>query len=119
MYELLTLMDASTSECGDSRGRSRARVSPGCCSRPIFLKCFPLEVDGMKDILQRTHVPSSGLPGRLLSPREISRRLSLNRRDFLRSATGAALGSVLTSSSPFVHGEKAKRSRKVIVITFG
>jgi hypothetical protein len=56
---------------------------------------------------------------RFLSPGEISRRLSLSRRDFLRSATGVALGSALTSASPFVHGERAKRNRKVIVITFG
>ena len=73
----------------------------------------------MNDTLQRTRVTSSSVPERSLSPREISRRVSLSRRDFLRSATGAALGSVLTSGSPFVHGEKAKRTRKVIVITFG
>ena len=54
-----------------------------------------------------------------LSPREVSRRLSLSRRDFLRGATGAALGSALSSASPFVHGETAQRKRKVIVITFG
>ena len=56
---------------------------------------------------------------RSLSPAEVSRRVSLSRRDFLRSATGVALGSALTSASPFVHGEKATRNRKVIVITFG
>jgi hypothetical protein len=54
-----------------------------------------------------------------LSPRDISRRLSLSRREFLRGATGAALGSALSGASPFVHGEKAQRKRKVIVITFG
>src|SRR3974390_3339540 len=54
-----------------------------------------------------------------LSPGEVSRRLSLSRRDFLRSATGVALGSALTSASPFVYGEAAQKKRKVIVITFG
>ncbi len=73
----------------------------------------------MKDFLQRTHLGSGGLADRSLNPREVSRRVSLSRRDFLRSATGAALGSALTSASPFVHGEQAKRNRKIIVITFG
>ena len=73
----------------------------------------------MKGTLQRSDISLGSLSDRLLSPREISRRVSLSRRDFLRSATGAAIGSVLTSASPFVHGEKAKRNRKVIVITFG
>jgi len=73
----------------------------------------------MKDVLQRTNVPSGSLSDRFLSPGEVSRRVSRSRRDFLRSATGAAIGSVLTSASPFVRGEKAKRTRKAIVITFG
>lgn len=54
-----------------------------------------------------------------LSPREISRRVSLSRREFLRGATGAALGSALVGASPFVYGEGPRRKRKVIVITFG
>jgi hypothetical protein len=54
-----------------------------------------------------------------LSPGEISRRLSFSRREFLRGATGAVLGSALTSASPYVYGEKARQKRKVIVITFG
>ncbi len=54
-----------------------------------------------------------------LSPHEISRRLSLSRREFLRGATGAVLGSALTSASPYVYGEKAQQKRKIIVITFG
>ncbi len=73
----------------------------------------------MKGTLQRSDISLGSLSDRFLSPREISRRVSRSRRDFLRSATGAAIGSVLTSASPFVHGEKAKRNRKVIVITFG
>lgn len=66
---------------------------------------------------------TKGLTGRFaegpLSPREISRRLSLSRREFLRGATGAVLGSALSGASPYVHGESAQRKRKVIVITFG
>ncbi len=73
----------------------------------------------MKGTLQRSDISLGSLSDRFLSPREISRRVSRSRRDFLRSATGAAIGSVLTSASPFVRGEKAKRTRKVIVITFG
>jgi len=56
---------------------------------------------------------------RSVSPGEISRYLSLSRREFLRTATGAVLGSALTSASPFVYGEAAQKKRKVIVITFG
>src|SRR5579862_671373 len=67
----------------------------------------------------KSYIPGVNISGTSLSPREISRRVSLSRRDFLRSATGLAVGSALTSASPFVHGEKAKRNRKVIVITFG
>jgi len=66
-----------------------------------------------------SQTPTGSLGEAVLSPREISRRLSLSRRDFLRGATGAVLGSALTSASPFVHGESAQRKRKVIVITFG
>lgn len=64
-------------------------------------------------------IPSIGNSAeRSLSPQEISRRLSLSRREFLRGATGAALGSTLMAASPFVYGE-GRRKRKVIVITFG
>src|SRR5690348_16620445 len=73
----------------------------------------------MGKFLQSANVPSGNLADPALCPREISRRLSLNRRDFLRGATGAALGSALIGASPFVHGENAQRKRKVIVITFG
>jgi hypothetical protein len=44
---------------------------------------------------------------------------SQNRRDFLRSAAGLAIGSALVSGSPFLHGESVRKKRKVIVITFG
>ena len=48
-----------------------------------------------------------------------ARSLSQNRRDFIRSAAGLAIGSALMSASPFLHGEAVRRKRKVIVITFG
>src|SRR5215472_10819736 len=53
------------------------------------------------------------------TPWETSRALSRSRRDFLRSAASLALGSALTTASPFVRGETARKKRKVIVITFG
>lgn len=53
------------------------------------------------------------------SPREVSGYLGRSRRDFLRGAAGLAAGSALMSASPFVHGQKAAKKRKVIVITFG
>ncbi len=73
----------------------------------------------MNEFFQNTKAPAKRFADLALSPREISRRLSLSRRDFLRGATGAALGSALSGASPFVHGETAQRKRKVIVITFG
>ena len=45
--------------------------------------------------------------------------MACSRRDFLRCATGAALGTALMSASPFVRGERAAKKRKVIVVTFG
>ena len=54
-----------------------------------------------------------------LSPQEFARRLSGTRRDFLRAATGIALGSALSSASPLVWGAAAAKRRKIIVITFG
>jgi hypothetical protein len=56
---------------------------------------------------------------RNLSPHEIARRLGHTRRDFLRDATGMALGASLMGASPFVHAATPARKRKVIVITFG
>jgi hypothetical protein len=53
------------------------------------------------------------------TPQEFARRLSCTRRDFLRGATGIALGSALSSASPFVRGATATKRRKVIVVTFG
>jgi hypothetical protein len=51
--------------------------------------------------------------------RQIAASLSLNRRDFLRSAAGLALGTTLIGGSPFIHGETPQKKRKIIVITFG
>lgn len=54
-----------------------------------------------------------------LSPQEIARHLGRTRRDFLRDATGMALGASLMGASPFVHAATPAKKRKVIVITFG
>jgi hypothetical protein len=54
-----------------------------------------------------------------LHPQEIARRLGRSRRDFLRDATGIAVGSTLMSASPFVRAATVARKRKVIVVTFG
>src|SRR5215470_19229996 len=50
---------------------------------------------------------------------EFARHVSCSRREFLRNATGVALGSALMSASPFVRGATAAKRRKIIVITFG
>lgn len=47
------------------------------------------------------------------------RQFSHSRREFLRSATGIALGSALLGASPLVRGAHAAKKRKVIVVTFG
>jgi hypothetical protein len=54
-----------------------------------------------------------------LAPQEVARHLGRTRRDFLRDATGMALGGTLLSASPFVRAATAKKKRKTIVITFG
>lgn len=73
----------------------------------------------MDEFFQNTKVLSGRFAEEPLTPRELSRRLSLSRREFLRGATGAVLGSALSGASPYVRGESAQRKRKVIVITFG
>ena len=55
----------------------------------------------------------------MLSGAEVARHLGRTRRDFLRDASGLALGSALVSGSPFLHGQTARKKRKVIVVTFG
>lgn len=52
------------------------------------------------------------------SPREVARRVSLHRRDFLRSVTGAAAGATLFSLAPF-RALGLPRAQKAVVITFG
>jgi hypothetical protein len=55
-----------------------------------------------------------------MSARELARRLSYTRRDFLRSATGMALGSALLPSRMYGRsGVTPIKKRKVVVITFG
>jgi hypothetical protein len=51
--------------------------------------------------------------------REIARRVSCNRRDFLRGAAGLALGSAISQASPLLRAESSRRKRKVVVVTFG
>ncbi len=57
--------------------------------------------------------------GEDLSGSELARHMGRTRRDFLRSAAGLAAGSALVGRSAFVHGERAARKRKTIVVTFG
>ena len=53
-----------------------------------------------------------------LAPHEIARRLSRTRRDFLRDATGVALGTSLMGRR-FLQAQGLAKKRKVIVVTFG
>ena len=53
------------------------------------------------------------------SPSDVAAVLSRSRRDFLRDASGLALGSALSLGSPFLHGQAIVKKRKVIVVTFG
>jgi hypothetical protein len=50
---------------------------------------------------------------------DLANQIGWNRRDFLRSAAGIALGTSLMSASPLVRGAAAVGKRKIIVITFG
>jgi hypothetical protein len=53
------------------------------------------------------------------TPREIALQLACNRREFLRTAAGMAVGGTLLGSSRFLHAANAPKRRKVVVITFG
>jgi hypothetical protein len=53
-----------------------------------------------------------------LTGREIAQAISWNRRDFLRSVTGATAGASLFSFAPH-RALAATRGRKVVVVTFG
>jgi hypothetical protein len=50
---------------------------------------------------------------------ELTRRLALSRRDFLRDAAGVALGGALLGSGTLARAGIATKNRKVVVITFG
>src|SRR5438552_7943876 len=53
------------------------------------------------------------------SPLELSQNLSWNRREFLRTAAGVALGSTLVSGRSMACAAALRNDRKVVVITFG
>jgi hypothetical protein len=57
--------------------------------------------------------------GPVTNPRELASQLACNRRDFLRTAAGLALGSALLGSSPLIRAATVPRRKKVVVITFG
>jgi hypothetical protein len=60
-----------------------------------------------------------GLSAELAStPSEVSRMLACSRRDFLRTATGVALGSTLMGA-PLLRAATSLKKRKIVVITFG
>ncbi len=54
-----------------------------------------------------------------LSLRDSARRLAITRRDFLRDATGVALGSALIGTRSFAQTGVSTKKRKVVVVTFG
>jgi hypothetical protein len=56
---------------------------------------------------------------RSFSPLELARQFAYNRREFLRSAAGLALGSTLMGSRSMARAMVAAKKRKVVVITFG
>jgi hypothetical protein len=53
------------------------------------------------------------------SPFELSRNLSWNRREFLRTAAGLAVGSSLLPAGPFARAAAIPKGKKVVVVTFG
>ena len=59
-----------------------------------------------------------GLFRKSASPRELSQNLSWNRREFLRTAAGVALGSTFVSTASIAR-TAAFPKKKVVVITFG
>ncbi|MGA8271545.1 MAG: hypothetical protein WB919_08295 [Candidatus Sulfotelmatobacter sp.] len=50
---------------------------------------------------------------------ELTRKLALSRRDFLRNTAGLALGGALLGSGTLARAGIASKNRKVVVITFG
>src|SRR5579872_6578523 len=53
------------------------------------------------------------------TPRELAHQLACNRREFLRTAAGLALGGTVLGSSAMLRAATAVKKRKVVVITFG
>jgi hypothetical protein len=53
------------------------------------------------------------------APNELVRRFAWNRREFLRSAAGLALGSTMLPSQLLCRSAVSAHDRKVVVITFG
>ena len=51
-------------------------------------------------------------------PREVSQAISLSRRNFMRSATGASAATSFFGASA-LHGMLANRANKAVVVTFG
>src|SRR5215467_9958612 len=97
-----------------SRGKSTWRIWKS--NEPTFGSSFiqkrarhQRKSDATNQTREMIHHPTN--------PREISRFLGLTRRDFLRDAVGAAVGSTLVSRSwARATGPKL---RKAIVVTFG
>jgi hypothetical protein len=54
----------------------------------------------------------------LSTPLDIERAISWSRRDFLRSVTGATVGTVLSGASP-LHAMAMPKGQKAVVVTFG
>ena len=53
------------------------------------------------------------------APQELSGAIARSRREFLRSAAGVALGSMLLRSNPLARAATVTNKRKVVVVTFG
>ena len=53
------------------------------------------------------------------NPLELARQFAWNRREFLRSSAGLAVGSTLMGSATMASSLAAAKKRKVVVITFG
>jgi hypothetical protein len=53
------------------------------------------------------------------NPRQLAQAISLNRRNFLRSVTGAGAAAALFGSAAPLRGMVAPRRKKAVVVTFG
>ena len=53
------------------------------------------------------------------SPPDVARHISFNRRNFLRSVTGAGAATALFGGAASLRGMVAPRSKKAVVVTFG